>query len=100
MKKIELIGWIIVMVGMLLGIQVSSALAQAPVIDSITPDSGPNTSPTDVTITGSNFEQAANASLFPGGMYIKGSVALPAGAYDVYVSGSYAYMYWVSQFYK
>ena len=73
-----------------------NSLALTPIIDSITPDSGPNTSPTDVTITGSDFEQGANVSLFPGGLYIKGSVDLSfdtlSSAQDVYVSGSYAYV--------
>ena len=92
MRRIRLFGWILVGVGVLLGVQVSSTLAQTPVIDSITPDSGWSDLTTNVTITGSNFEEGAKVSLFPGGLYIKGSVDTGGIAYDVYVSGSYAYV--------
>ena len=78
---------------------VSAALINScsPAIDSITPDSGRNTSATEVIINGSNFMQGADVSLFPGGMYLKGSVDLSAvwplkSAKDIYVSGSYAYV--------
>ena len=39
-----------------------NSLALTPAIDSITPDSAWNNSPTDVTITGSDFEPGANVS--------------------------------------
>ena len=75
-------------------ISAGNSLALTPTIDSITPNSGPNTSPTNVTITGSNFEQGANVSLFGGGPYIKGSIDTLGltSANAVYVSGSYAYV--------
>ncbi|MBI5183022.1 MAG: fibronectin type III domain-containing protein [Nitrospinae bacterium] len=73
-------------------ITVENTYAILPIIDSITPDSGLNNLPTDVTITGANFEQGANFSLLPGMPYIKGSVDTPDTAIGVYVSGKYAYV--------
>ena len=69
-----------------------NSLALTPVIDSITPDSGPNNVSTDVTITGSNFEEGANVSIFGGGPYIKGFVDTPGWSQSIYISGSYVYV--------
>ena len=75
-------------------INAGTCLAFTPIIDSITPDSGSNASTTNVTITGSNFEQGAHVSLFGGGPYIKGSIDTTGltSATGVYFSGSYAYV--------
>ena len=73
-------------------INAENSIALTPIIDSITPNSGPNASPTEVIINGSNFEQGANVSLLPGGMYIKGSLDEHLSGEDVYVSGNYAYV--------
>jgi len=91
MRKVRLFAGVLVVLGLILGVQVFSALAEVPVIDSITPNSGPNTSTTNVTITGSNFEQGAKVFLFPGGPYIIGSFDT-LYAQGVYVSGNYAYV--------
>ncbi len=74
MRRIRLFVRLLVVLGVLWGIQIFLALAEVPVIGSITPDSGWNALTTDVTITGSNFEQGAKLSLFGGGPYIKGSI--------------------------
>jgi hypothetical protein len=73
-------------------INAGESLALTPIIDSITPDSAPNTSVTDVTIRGSNFVQDARVSLFPGGLYIKAYVDTPGEAFGLYISGRYAYV--------
>ena len=73
-------------------ISAGNSAALTPTIDTITPNSAPNTSPTNVTITGSDFEQDANVSLLPGAPYSIGSVDKLTEVHDVYVSGSYAYV--------
>ena len=66
------------------------AYSAVPTVTSVTPSTGPTDSPTSVTITGADFEPGAKVSLLNGGPFLVGS--LDIYAYDVYVSGNYAYL--------
>ncbi|MCG2721624.1 MAG: S8 family serine peptidase, partial [Thermodesulfovibrionales bacterium] len=65
-----------------------------PNIDSIIPDEGWLTTPTTVTVTGSDFLRNPKASLYGGGPYLTGSVrsSLCSVFADIHVSGNYAYV--------
>lgn len=68
------------------------AYALTPEIHSIEPDNGTNTSLTDITILGDNFDAVPRVELFGGGPNIIGSIVTLGLARDVYVSGNYAYV--------
>ena len=73
---------------------ISISKAPPPKMNLITPDEGWMTTPTPVTITGSDFLKTPKASLYGGGPYIIGSVGSSVcNAFeDVHVSGNYAYV--------
>lgn len=74
------------------GCLVNKIFAAAPVINSITPDTGYNTTSTKITINGANFSQNSKVYVGHGGAYIKGSVDTPDSACGVYVLDNYAYV--------
>lgn len=69
---------------------ITPSYSAVPTVMSVVPSSGTTDSPTEVTITGENFEPGAKVSLLNGGPFVVGSLDIPAQ--DVYISGNYAYL--------
>jgi hypothetical protein len=70
----------------------SPALAGAPSVSGVTPDSGPAGEETALTVTGSGFDPGARASLLGGGPHEVADVRIPSGARRVCIEGDRAYV--------
>ncbi|MBI4651135.1 PKD domain-containing protein [Candidatus Desantisbacteria bacterium] len=70
----------------------NNVLANALEINSIEPASGYNTTETNITIKGKNFDSTYKVYIGAGGSYSKSSVVTPGYACGAYVKGNYVYV--------
>ncbi len=87
MKKLKIVVLILLFFSL-----TKKAFALAPVINSVSPDSGHNTTETPITITGKNFDTTCRVYISIEGSSIIGNINTPGYAEGVYISGSYAYI--------
>ncbi|MFQ5455595.1 MAG: choice-of-anchor D domain-containing protein [Nitrospirota bacterium] len=73
-------------------IYVESSYPMTPIITSVSPNTGSTDKVQNITVTGTNFEQGAKATLLNGGAFFAGAYDTTGYAYNVYVSGNYAYI--------
>jgi len=93
-RLVYVISWGLLVSSLLQFTAVTPSYSAVPTVTSVVPSSGTADSPTEVTITGENFEPGARVSLLNGGPFLVGRVdiALKKYANRVYVSGAYAYV--------
>ncbi len=76
-------------------IKVASAgllFAKAPLINSIDSTSGYNSTLTQITIKGKNFDTTCKAYISPGGYYMANIINTNSLISDIFISGNYAYI--------